>query len=159
MKQANLFHGTNEYANENAIIAQAFKILERRVRRPESEANSPETVKKYLALMLAQDESERFVVLFLDAKNRVIRAETMFQGTLTQCSVYPREVVKAALKHNAAAVILAHNHPSGTCEPSEADRRLTKVLVDALDLIGMRVLDHIVIGNTSAYSFAEHGEM
>lgn len=159
MQQAQLFDIAGSSANEDAIIAQALRILERRARITEYQVNSPETVKKYLTLMLAQDESERFVVLFLDAKNRVIRTETMFKGSLTSCSVYPREVVKAALKYNAAAVIFAHNHPSGESQPSEADRVLTRRLVEALSLVDVRALDHIIVGGTSAYSFAEHGEI
>jgi len=96
-------------------------------------------------------------VLFLDTQHRLIAAEALFHGTLTQTSVYPREVVKRALMHNAAAVMLAHNHPSGMSEPSQADRLLTDALKQALALVDVRVLDHFIIGDESALSFAEKG--
>ncbi len=120
---------------------------------------SPAAVRTYLRLMLARLEHEVFVVLFLDAQNRVIASEEMFRGTLTQTSVYPREVVKRTLELNAAAVILAHNHPSGLAEPSRADEALTQTLRASLALIDARVLDHfIVAGNgNSILSFAERG--
>ncbi len=120
---------------------------------------SPAAVRTYLRLMLARLEHEVFVVLFLDAQNRVIASEEMFRGTLTQTSVYPREVVKRTLELNAAAVILAHNHPSGLAEPSRADEALTQTLRASLALIDARVLDHfIVAGNgNSILSFAESG--
>ena len=120
---------------------------------------SPAAVRTYLRLMLARLEHEVFVVLFLDAQNRVIASEEMFRGSLTQTSVYPREVVKRTLELNAAAVILAHNHPSGIAEPSRADESLTQTLKASLALIDARVLDHfIVAGNGNAIvSFAERG--
>lgn len=96
-------------------------------------------------------------MLFLDAQNRLIQAEEMFRGTLTQTSVYPREVVKAALRHNAAAVILAHNHPSGVAEPSLQDQSLTRTICDALALVDVKVLDHFAIAGPTALSFAERG--
>lgn len=114
-------------------------------------------MRDYLRIMLAQREHEVFMVLFLDAQNRVIAPEEMFRGTLTQTSVYPREVVKRALSLNAAAVILAHNHPSGVAEPSRADEFLTQSLRSALALVDIRVLDHIVIAGSNATSFAERG--
>lgn len=118
---------------------------------------SPAAVRDYLRIMLAQRDHEVFMVLFLDAQNRVIAPEEMFRGTLTQTSVYPREVVKRALSLNAAAVILAHNHPSGVAEPSRADEFLTQSLRSALALVDIRVLDHIVIAGSNATSFAERG--
>jgi len=118
---------------------------------------APAAMRDYLRIMLAQREHEVFMVLFLDAQNRVIAPEEMFRGTLTQTSVYPREVVKRALSLNAAAVILAHNHPSGVAEPSRADEFLTQSLRSALALVDIRVLDHIVIAGSSATSFAERG--
>jgi DNA repair protein RadC len=96
-------------------------------------------------------------VLFLDVKNRLIASEELFRGTLTHASVYPREVVKSSLAHNAASVLLAHNHPSGTTEPSNADLTLTQALKQALALVDIRVLDHFIIAGRQAYSFAEHG--
>ena len=119
---------------------------------------SPAAVRDWLRLRLAGQSREVFLALWLDAQNQLIRAEELFTGTLTQTSVYPREVVKAALAANAAAVILAHNHPSGVTEPSGADHTLTQALKDALALIDVKVLDHfIVAGNRPPLSFAERG--
>jgi DNA repair protein RadC len=119
---------------------------------------SPQAVRDYLQLNLAGEEREVFMCLWLDAQNRLIDAERMFVGTLTTTSVYPREVVKTALRHNAAAVILAHNHPSGIDCPSLADESLTEALQQALSLVDVRVLDHfIVAGSARPLSFAERG--
>jgi len=118
---------------------------------------TPKAVKDYLRMALGGRQQEVFMVLFLDAQNRLICSEELFHGTLTQTSVYPREVVKRALVHNAAAVMLSHNHPSGLAEPSSADRSLTDALKQALGLVDVRVLDHIVIGEQEALSFAERG--
>lgn len=120
---------------------------------------SPDAVRHYLRNQFALQTHESFVVLFLDVKNRLIRFSEMFRGTLTHTSVYPREVVKAALHCNAAGVILAHNHPSGVAEPSEADLRLTSALAQALALVDIRVLDHFVVAGTQVHSFAEHGQL
>ena len=120
---------------------------------------SPEAVRHYLRSQFALQTHESFMVLFLDVKNRLINCEEMFRGTLTHTGVYPREVVKAALRRNAAAVILAHNHPSGVAEPSEADLRLTSALVQALALVDIRVLDHFVVAGPQVHSFAEHGQL
>ncbi|MDK6080257.1 MULTISPECIES: RadC family protein [Massilia] len=120
---------------------------------------SPDAVRAWLRHQFALQAHESFVVLFLDVKNRLINYEEMFRGTLTHTSVYPREVVKAALRRNAAAVILAHNHPSGVPEPSEADLRLTASLVQALALVDIRVLDHFVVAGSQVHSFAEHGQL
>ena len=119
--------------------------------------DSPGKVKEYLQLQLGGREHEVFAVLFLDAQSRLVRLEEMFRGTLTQTSVYPREVVKRALELGAAAVILAHNHPSGAAEPSRADEFLTQTLKSALALVDVRVLDHLVVGQGQAVSFAERG--
>jgi len=119
--------------------------------------DAPGKVKEYLALQLGSREHEVFAVLFLDAQTRLLRLEEMFRGTLTQTSVYPREVVKRALELGAAAVILAHNHPSGAAEPSRADEYLTQTLKSALALIDVRVLDHLVVGHGQIVSFAERG--
>jgi DNA repair protein RadC len=118
---------------------------------------SPGAVKAYLRLRLQQRDREVFAALFLDAQNRVLACDELFAGTLTQTSVYPREVVRRALTHNAAAVIFCHNHPSGVSEPSQADESLTRALRRALDLVDVRVLDHIIVGRGSAMSFAERG--
>lgn len=143
-------------ASEDTTIANALHILRRRVMRG-SVLTSPQQVKDYLALRLGPLDCEVFTVLFLDAQHGVIAVEEMFRGTLTQTSVYPREVVKAALRHNAAAVILSHNHPSGGIEPSRADEFLTQTLKSALALIDVRVLDHIVVGGGNSMSMGERG--
>ena len=118
---------------------------------------SPEAVKNYLQLHLAQKKHEVFAALFLDAQNRLIALEELFRGTLTQTSVYPREVVLKALHHHAASVVLAHNHPSGTVQPSRADESLTQALKAALALVDVRVLDHVSVAPGEALSMAEKG--
>ncbi|PPE68117.1 RadC family protein [Caldimonas caldifontis] len=118
---------------------------------------SPTQVKDYLRLKLAALPHEVFAVLFLDAQHRLLAMEELFRGTLTQTSVYPREVVKRALALNAAAVMLAHNHPSGVAEPSKADEYLTRTLQSALGLVDVRVLDHFVVAREQVVSFAERG--
>lgn len=128
--------------------------------RERSLLNAPATVRDWLRLNLAHLQHEVFVALWLDAQNRLIASEEMFRGSLTQTSVYPREVVKSALQHNAAAVIFAHNHPSGVSEPSQADSLLTRQLKEALALVDVRLLDHfIVAGNAPPLSLAERGQM
>lgn len=119
--------------------------------------DSPGRVKQHLRLTIGHLPHEVFAVLFLDAQNRLMRLEEMFRGTLTQTSVYPREVVRRALELHAAAVVLAHNHPSGLAEPSRADEYLTTTLKSALALVDVRVLDHLVVGRTEVVSFAERG--
>jgi DNA repair protein RadC len=141
---------------DDAIIAQALSILDCRMRRHGEAMSSPAVVKNFLRLKLAEIEHEVFCILFLDSQNRVISFEEMFRGTLSQASVYPREIVKAALLHNAAAVILSHNHPSGEAEPSRADLALTDALKNALALVDVKVLDHFIIADT-VLSFAERG--
>ncbi len=118
---------------------------------------SPQAVRDYLRLALASRPYEVFVGLFLDSQNRVLAAEELFRGTLAQTSVYPREVVKAALARNAAAMIFAHNHPSGVAEPSRADELLTQALRQALALVDIRTLDHFVVAGSRVVSFAERG--
>jgi len=118
---------------------------------------SPRAVRDYLRLRLQGLEYEVFMALFLDAQNRVIAAEELFRGTLTQTSVYPREVVKRALHHNAGALIFAHNHPSGVAEPSRSDEALTQALKQALGLVDVKVLDHFIVAGSGCLSFAERG--
>jgi DNA repair protein RadC len=141
----------------DAVIKKALRVLEGRMRANGPLLTSPEAVRNYLRLRIADLGHEVFIVLFLDAQHRLIACEEMFRGTLSQTSVYPREVVKAALKHNAAAVILSHNHPSGLAEPSRADELLTAALKQALALVDIKTLDHFVVGGTSTISFAERG--
>ena len=142
--------------NEDRLIQRALKVLDARMRTGEP-LSAPNAVRDYLRLKLARLEHEVFFCVFLDAQNRVIATDEMFRGTLTQTSVYPREIVKAALRYNAAGVILSHNHPSGVAEPSHADELLTRTLKDALAMVDCRVLDHFVVAGTGILSFAERG--
>jgi DNA repair protein RadC len=141
---------------QDQTIQRALRILDSRIRNSDA-LNSPNAVRDYLRLALSGKEHEVFVCVFLDAQNRVIQVEELFRGTLTQTSVYPREVVKAALRCNAGAAIFAHNHPSGVCEPSHADEMLTSSLKQALALVDVRVLDHFVVAGAGILSFAERG--
>ena len=138
------------------VVAAAMAVLQERARYG-TPLTSPQHVRDYLKLRLAGLPHEVFWLAHLDAQHRVIKMEELFRGTLTQTSVYPREVVKAALAANAAAVIFAHNHPSGLAQPSQADELLTRTLRAALELIDVRVLDHFVIAGPNAVSFAERG--
>lgn len=150
--------GPAKYAQLQAVLELARRSLNEELQAGET-LSSPQRVRQYLQLLLANKAYESFAVLFMDVKNRLIAAEELFRGTLTHTSVYPREVVKAALAHNAAGIILAHNHPSGTAEPSAADRTLTQALKQALALVDIRILDHFVVAGRQVYSFAEHGDM
>jgi len=149
--------GPAKYAQLQAAIELARRAVAEQFQR--EALCSPQAVRQYLRSQFALQTFESFMVLFLDVKNRLINCEEMFRGTLTHTSVYPREVVKAALRRNAAAVILAHNHPSGVAEPSEADLRLTGALVQALSLVDIRVLDHFVVAGSQVHSFAENGQL
>ncbi len=145
--------------DDDAIIARALAILARRVRTGPI-MDRPAVVKDLCRLHFAGADAaghEEFAVLFLDQAHRLIALKTLFRGTLAATSVYPREVVKEALALNAGAVVLTHNHPSGSPEPSRADEYLTRTLKDALTLVDVRVLDHIVVGNPATVSFAERG--
>lgn len=148
--------GPAKRAEMSAVLELARRSLAQELmQRPVFD--SPTRVKDYLRLQIGGKPHEVFVVLFLDAQNRLIRSEEMFRGTLTQTSVYPREVLKRALDLGAAAVLLAHNHPSGAAEPSRADEFLTHTLNKALALIDVRVLDHLVVSQSDVVSFAERG--
>ena len=143
---------------ESRTIARALRVMEKLlVTSSASVMDSPAAVREYLRLRLFALEHEVFVVLLLDAQHRLICAQELFRGTLTQTAVYPREIVKAALAANAAAVVFAHNHPSGNPEPSSADRMLTESLRVALAPIDVRVLDHLVVAGASVTSLAERG--
>lgn len=149
--------GPAKYAQLAAVLELARRALREDVREAPA-LTSPHRVREYLSLSLAHAKHEIFAALFLDAQNRLIEHRDLFHGTLTQTSVYPREVVKEALRQNAAAVILAHNHPSGAAEPSRADELLTRTLRDALALVDVKVLDHIIVaGPGRTVSFAERG--
>lgn len=145
---------------DDQVLARAREILEEKARyQPwgREALSSPSAVRDALRCRLADRDRECFVVMLLDAQHRLIAVEELFVGTLTQTSVYPREVVKCALRHNAAAVIFGHNHPSGVAEPSQADQVLTETLQRALALVDVKVLDHFIIGQGVAMSFAERG--
>ena len=146
-----------QYPTEDALINAALSVLREKLTRPGALLSSPAAVRDYLRLNLANLEHEVFWCVYLDAQHRVIASREMFRGTLTQTSVYPREVVKAALQANAAAVIFAHNHPSGVAAPSQADEALTRKLQQALALVDVSALDHFVVAGDQTLSFAERG--
>ena len=148
--------GNAKRAELVAVLELARRAVAQRLREREV-FSSPDAVKQYLQLQLAARGHEVFAVLFLDAQNRLVAMEEMFRGTLTQTSVCPREVVLRALHHQAASVVLAHNHPSGTVQPSRADEALTQTLKAALALVDVRVLDHIIVAQGDALSMAERG--
>lgn len=143
--------------SESRTLARAARILERHTLQGRDVMNSPQAVRDYLRTRIACLPHEVFSCLFLDAQNRLLASEELFRGTLAQTSVYPREVVKEALARNAAAVIFAHNHPSGIAEPSRADELLTQTLKQALSLVDIRTLDHFVVAGSQVVSFAERG--
>jgi len=148
--------GAAKFAQLQAVLEMAKRALAEQMQQQDA-LTSPGAVRDYLRLTLSGREHEVFVGVFLDAQNRVIASEELFRGTLTQTSVYPREVLKRALYHNAASIIFAHNHPSGVAEPSRADEVLTQSLKTALGMVDIRVLDHFIIGHNCALSFSEKG--
>lgn len=148
--------GQAKYVQLQAVLEMARRALHEEMKTGDA-LSSPHTVRDYLRLLLRGRLQEVFMGIFLDAQHRVIAAEELFHGTLTQTSVYPREVVKRALHHNAAALIFAHNHPSGVAEPSPADKLLTESLSQALGLVDVRVLDHFIVAGEGCLSFAENG--
>lgn len=148
--------GEAKYVQLQAVLELSRRFLKRQLQR-ETVFSEPELVRKYLSHLLSHEQREVFVVLYLDNQHRMICAEPLFQGTIDASPVYPRIVVQRALKHNAAAVILAHNHPSGVAEPSRADRAITERLTQAMALVDIRVLDHFVVGDAEVVSFAERG--
>lgn len=150
--------GNAKRAELVAVLEVARRTIAQQLREREV-FESPAAVKHYLQLQLARKDHEVFGVLFLDAQHRLLAFDELFRGTLTQTSVYPREVVKRALEHHASAVVLAHNHPSGSVQPSRADESLTQTLKAALALIDVRVLDHVIVGPGQALSMAEKGLM
>jgi DNA repair protein RadC len=156
LKQVKGMGGSAKRAELAAVLELARRALAQQLQEREV-FSSPGAVKQYLQLRLAARAHEVFAVLFLDAQNRLMALEELFRGTLTQTSVYPREVVQQALLHGAAAVVLAHNHPSGTVQPSRADEALTQTLKAALALVDVRVLDHVIVAPGQALSMAEKG--
>lgn len=157
-QELSLVHGigSSKYVQLQAIFEMSRRALNEQLQQRDV-FQSPQQVRDYLKLKLGNLTREVFVVLFLDAQNRLHATEELFGGTLTQTSVYPREVVKRAIHHNAASVIFAHNHPSGVARQSQADERLTQQLKQALELIDVRVLDHFIIAGNDVLSFAERG--
>ncbi|GGK74412.1 RadC family protein [Amphritea balenae] len=148
--------GPAKYAQLQAVLEISRRCQSEKLQR-DSVLESPDAVRDYLRLQLADRQREVFACLFLDNQHRVICFEELFQGTIDSATVHPREIVKVALSHNAAAVILAHNHPSGVAEPSQADRNITLVIRDALQILDIRLLDHMVVGDTQVISLAEQG--
>ncbi len=145
-----------ENISEEDVLYWAEKIVTKRFTRS-NYLTSPDATREFLQIILAKEHRELFIVIFLDNQNGVLGHETLFQGTIDGAAIYPREIVKAVLDNNSASVILAHNHPSGTAIPSEADKRITTRVIQALDTIDVRVLDHLVVGAIDIVSFAERG--
>lgn len=142
---------------EDLIIEQALQILEQRLQNKGVCLEHPDNVRHFLMLNLANQEQEHFGMILLDNRHRMISFEVPFHGTIDSARVYPRELVRLCIKHNAAAVVLSHNHPSDIPEPSQSDERITQKIVEALALIDVRVLDHFIIGGLQTVSFAERG--
>lgn len=157
MEQQLPLFATTLPASAQHTIREALALLERQLREPGASFTSSHAVRDWLRLQLATSEREEFIVLFLDNQHCLITHETLFTGTINHTQVHPREVVKSALKHNAAAVIIAHCPPSGLAEPSQADRQITERLKQALDLVEIRLPDHLVVGGMDIVSFAERG--
>ena len=143
---------------EQDILTMAKQLSQKRLSKGRA-LESPQAVKEHLRTLLHDYEHEVFAVLLLDTKHKIIGFHELFRGTIDSASVYPREVVKTALEHNAAAMIITHNHPSGNPEPSQADIHLTTRLKEALALVDVRVLDHIIVGTDGCYSLVENGNM
>jgi DNA repair protein RadC len=148
--------GPAKYVQLQAVVEMARRALAEQIQDRDA-MSSPQTVRDYLRLSLGARPHEVFVAMFLDAQNRLLGCEELFRGTLTQTSVYPREVVKTALRYNAAGVIFAHNHPSGVAEPRRADELLTQTLKQALSLVEIKTLDHFIVAGSKTISFAERG--
>jgi DNA repair protein RadC len=138
-------------------IQRALFLLEQHLRQPGVSFTSANATRDWLRLHMARLEREEFRVLFLDNQHRLLAHDTLFTGSISSTEVHPREIVKSALKHNAAAVLLAHCHPSGHAEPSDADKKITHRIQKTLALVDVRVLDHCIVGGMTVYSFAEHG--
>ena len=148
--------GPAKYVQLQAVVEMARRALQESIGERDA-LSSPQAVREFLRLSLGGRAHEIFLVMFLDSQNRLLGSEELFRGTLTQTSVYPREVVKTALRYNAAGVIFAHNHPSGVAEPSRADELLTQTLKQALALVEIKTLDHFIVAGSRTVSFAERG--
>jgi DNA repair protein RadC len=137
------------------IVTTALKLLEKQMKIEKNQFTKTKQVIDYLRLKLAQKEREHFVAMYLNNQHQLLKVETLFMGTINSVEIHPREIIKQALKHNATAIIFAHNHPSGEAQPSNADRNINQKLIEILNIVDIRVLDHIVIGRQSHFSFAE----
>ncbi|MBL5945908.1 RadC family protein [Enterobacter asburiae] len=157
MKQQLPLFATALSVSAQQTIREAITLLENQLREPGTPFTSSHTVRDWLRLQLAKLEREAFTVLWLDNQHRLIAHDTLFLGTINSITIHPREVIKAGLKHNAAAAILAHNHPSEEAEPSQADRLITGRLKQTLELVDIRLLDHLVVGGMDIVSFSERG--
>lgn len=149
--------GTSKYCQLQAVLEMSRRALAETLQHSEC-YRSPAQVKQYLQLQLGHLQREVFGIMFLDTQHRLITYEILFEGSLLQTSVYPREVIKRGLALNAAAVILSHNHPGGIAEPSRADHALTRSLKQALEMVDIKVLDHIIVARQETYSFSEQGQ-
>lgn len=144
--------------SEEDVLYWAKVIVTQRFSRS-NYLSSPDATREYLKIIFSQEQREQFIIIFLDNQNGVLSSNILFQGTIDSAAVYPREVVKAVLEKNAAAVILAHNHPSGCAEPSRADIQITEKIITALNTIDVKVIDHLIVGGTQTISLAERGEI
>lgn len=145
------------FESKDEVIAAAIRFVEEKAIYTSATLQSARETKDLLRLRIGDKEREIFCVLYLNSQHQLIEVEELFMGTIDGAAVYPREIAKAALAHNAAAVILGHNHPSGITEPSAADRRITERIVSSLGLLDIRVLDHVIVSTSESFSFAEEG--
>ena len=150
-------NSTFTYQSKAEVIEAAHEMLVSLARSGDISLCKPADASRFFRTQIANEERELFSVAFLDSQHRLISCDILFQGGIDSSAIYPREVVKASLKHNAAALVVAHNHPSGVAEPSEADRRITGRLREALDLVDVRLLDHLVVAQGDFVSLAERG--
>ena len=158
-EDAAIYNAATQSSDDDATIRAALEILSRRLRKPGQLISSPADLRQYARLRWAALEHEMFSVVFLDNRHRVIVVEELFRGTIDGAAVYPREVLKACLRHNASAVVIIHNHPSGIAEPSRADELITARLKEALSMVDIRLLDHLIVAGTDTVSLAERGLM
>jgi DNA repair protein RadC len=145
------------FESKDEVIAAAIRFVEERATYTSATLHSARETKDLLRLRIGDSEREIFCVLYLNSQHKLIEVDELFKGTIDGAAVYPREIAKAALAHNAAAVILGHNHPSGITEPSSADRRITERITSSLGLLDIRVLDHVIVSTSESFSFAEEG--
>ena len=150
------YYQTSKPLTGNELIKATSNVLQKKFERGD-EICSPESSKKFLQLALGSEDREQFGVIFLDNAHRVIAYEVLFMGSLNSSEVHPREIAKRGMEHNSPAIICCHNHPSGLPEPSPADKEITQAIISACNLLSIRVLDHIIVGGSETFSFAENG--